>query len=319
MTRSMKPWLLLPSLLLITACQSMRKAPTREAGVPDATPSPHGPVIQTPEPTMAPIETPANQAAPTETAPVAVNLKKPRLSIVLGAGGLRAYAHAGLIQELVKAKIPIFAIAGLETGAIPAALFAMKGQPFEPEWQMMKLKDDDWLQKGLLSGPSPKKAGDFSGSLSLMYGGAKAEDAKIPFVCPSYSSGKKQTFMMNRGPFAQMLLYCLPSLPLFEDQQGSGANPVALAQVVQTLKQKGTQLVVYIDLLADNPLPLNESGMMWGVYQSALQADFSKVNEVVKVSGLGGFRDFGRRREMLQKGQEAGRRLVQVLQTKYGF
>ncbi|MFN7727675.1 MAG: patatin-like phospholipase family protein [Bdellovibrio sp.] len=313
----MKLHLLLSTFLFLTACQSMRMAPSRGT-TPVGTPNSQGLVLPTHEP-VTPIETPANEVIPVETAPVAVNLQKPRLSLVLGAGGLRAFAHAGLLQELSKAKIPVFAIAGLETGALPAALYAMKGQPFEPEWQMMKLKEEAWLQKGLLSGPFPKKAGDFSGSLSLMYGAAKAEDAKIPFVCPSYSSAKKQTYMMNRGAFAQMLLYCLPSLPLFEDQQGNGANPVALSQVVQVLKAKGTQLVVYIDLLADNPLPLSENGMMWGVYQSALQSDFSKVNEVVKVSGLGGFRNFAGRREALQKGQEAGRRLVQILQLKYGF
>ncbi len=303
------------AVVIFTGCQSMRQVPQGAPARPTPPPS-----IALPESQVPATDTDDEESTTTApSTPAPINMQKPRLAVILGAGGLRAYAHAGLLQELAKAKVPVFAMAGLETGALPASLFAMKAQPFEAEWQMMKLKEDDWLKKGLLSGPAPKKAGDFSGPLSVMYGAAKAEDAKIPFVCPSYSSGKKQTFMMNRGQLAQTLLYCLPSLPLFEDQQGSGANPVALAETAQVLRQKGAQLIVYVDLLADNPLPLPEGGMMWGVYQSALQGDFSKVNEVVRIGGLGGFRNFAQRREALQKGQEAGRRLVQTLQTKYGF
>lgn len=273
--------------------------------------------VQTPSSPQ--VTEPVQQQLDPQPAAPSVLVDRPRLAVILGPGGLRTFAHAGFIQELAKAKIPIFAIGGLEAGALPAALFASRGQPFDPEWQMMKLKEEDWIQKGLLAGASSKKPGDFLGSLNLMIGPIKTEDAKITFACPSYSSIKKQTFLMNKGSLAQVLLYCLPSEPLMSHYQGSGANPIALGVLAQNFRQKGAQLILYVDLIAENTLPLDENGMMWGVYQSAIQQDWSKVNEVVKISGLSNFRSFSSRREMLQRGQEFGKKFIQTLQTKYGF
>ena len=254
---------------------------------------------------------------PTGTLPV--TSQKPRLALVLGPGGLRAFAHAGLLQELAKAKIPLYSVSGLEMGALPAALFAQKGQPFEPEWQMMKLKEEDFIHKGLLSGVGSQKADTLTEPLNLMFGNARAEDAKLPFMCSTYSMSKRQTFLLSHGLFSQMLASCLPMLPLFEPAQGNGANPMALLQLAQAARQKGAQLVVYVDLLTENLVSENEQGFFWGLFQQSLDSQVRAASEVVHINGLPGLRAFDRRREMLQKGQEAGKRLIQILQTKYGF
>lgn len=290
-----------------TATVSREKAP---APPPALTPNPAEPAAESERETVTP--------AP-EAAPVPVAGQRPRLALILGPGGLRTYAHAGLLQELAKDKIPIFFVGGLEMGALPAALFALKGQPFEPEWQMMKLKEEDLIRKGLLSGSSPLKSDQLAGPLRLLFGGAKAEDAKISNMCTSYSVTKRQTFLMSRGPYSQMLQFCLPSLPLFENHQGNGANPIALAQLAHAARQKGAQLVVYVDLLTENAIAESDQGFMWGLFQQALETQAKAANEVVRVTGLPGLRAFDKRREMVQRGQEAGRRLVQLLQTKYGF
>ena len=88
--------------------------------------------------------------------------------MILGPGGLRSYAHAGLLQEVAKAKIPIYWVGGLEMGALPASLFALKGQPFEAEWQMMKLKEEDLIRKGLLTGSAPQKADTLTEPLRIL-------------------------------------------------------------------------------------------------------------------------------------------------------
>jgi NTE family protein len=304
--------------LFLSACQTITKHPSRESRKETAPPSAPSTTPSEPPVKEAPESEETEEPAP-ETPTVPVAAQKPRLAIILGPGGLRAFAHAGFVQEISKAKIPVFWIGGMEMGALPAALYALKAQPFEAEWQMMKLKEEDVLHKGLLSGASPAKADTLAEPLKLMFGGVKVEDAKIPSMCSSYSIEKRQTFLMNRGPFSQMLLYCLPLLPLFEPYQGSGANPMALAQLASAAKQKGAQLLVYVDLLADSPVSENEGGFVWGLFQQAIESQLRSVNEIVKVPGLPGLRAFDKRREMILKGQEAGRRLVQVLQTKYGF
>lgn len=309
--------LLIITFLILGACQTVTKQTTHETRPePPAT----GPVLAAPGGLPEEVPLPSVRETPIEPTPsVPVTAQRPRLALLLGPGGLRAFAHAGLLQEVAKAKIPVSWVGGLEMGALPAALFALKGQPFEAEWQMMKLKEDDLIKRGLLTGASPLKADTLGEPLKLMFGGARVEDAKIPSMCSSYSIGKKQTFLMSRGPFSQMLLYCLPALPLFESYQGNGANPLALTQLAQAARQKGAQLLVYVDLLTENGLAESENGFLWGLFQQSLESQSRQVTEVFKVGGLSGFRAFDKRREMLQKGQEAGRRLVQLLQTKYGY
>lgn len=304
--------LLLIAVFALSSCQTATVSREKPPSPPPAL---------LPNPPEIPVETSSERetSAPTpEAAPIPVAGHRPRLALLLGPGGLRAYAHAGLLQELAKAKIPVYFVGGLEMGALPAALFALKGQPFEPEWQMMKLKEDDLIRKGLLSGSSSLKSDHLSGPLRLLFGGAKAEDAKIANMCTSYSISKRQTFLMSRGPYSQMLQYCLPSPPLFETQ-GNGANPIALTQLAHAARQKGAQLLVYVDLLTENAIAEGDQGFLWGLFQQSLETQAKSINETVRVTGLPGLRAFDKRREMVQRGQEAGRRLVQTLQTKYGF
>lgn len=244
---------------------------------------------------------------------------RPRLALILGPGGMRAYAHAGFVQEFAKARIPLSFVVGVEMGALPAALYAHKAQPFDPEWQMMKLKEEDLIKSTLLSRAGAQKVESLAGPLQGIFGQSRIEDSRIPFYCPSYSLSKRQTYLVSRGSYAQNLLYCLGIGPLFEPFQGSGAQPLAISQIAESLKAKGAQLIVYVDLFAENGLEESESGWLWGVIQQGIESQLKSVDRVVKVTGLSGLRDFSRRREMLVKGQEAGKKFVETLQQNYGY
>ena len=305
--------------LFLASCQSLKVNNAHEGKRGTQAPPAMMPVPQSPSSGGFVSGSDLDRENQNQTGTLPVSSQKPRLALILGPGGLRAYAHAGLLQELAKAKIPVYSVSGLEMGALPAALFALKGQPFEPEWQMMKMKEDDFIHKGLLSGAGSQKADTLAEPLNLMFGSARAEDAKLSFMCSTYSVSKKQTFLLSHGLFTQILTSCLPSLPLFEPSQGNGANPLALLQLAQAARQKGAQLVVYVDLLSENFVSENEQGFFWGLFQQSLDSQVRAASEVVRISGLPGLRAFDRRREMLQKGQEAGKRLIQILQTKYGF
>lgn len=50
-----------------------------------------------------------------------------RLGLVLSAGGLRGAAHAGLLRQLVRHRIPIDSIVGVSAGAVVAAYYAAVG------------------------------------------------------------------------------------------------------------------------------------------------------------------------------------------------
>lgn len=50
-----------------------------------------------------------------------------RLGLVLSAGGLRGAAHAGLLRQLVRHRIPIDSIVGVSAGAVVASYYAAAG------------------------------------------------------------------------------------------------------------------------------------------------------------------------------------------------
>ena len=54
-------------------------------------------------------------------------LAKPRIAVVLSAGGLRGAAHVGVLRQLVRHDVPIHAIVGVSAGAIVAAYYAAVG------------------------------------------------------------------------------------------------------------------------------------------------------------------------------------------------
>lgn len=54
-------------------------------------------------------------------------LEPVRIGLVLSAGGLRGAAHAGVLRQLVRHRIPIHAIVGVSAGAVVAAYYAGVG------------------------------------------------------------------------------------------------------------------------------------------------------------------------------------------------
>lgn len=63
-------------------------------------------------------------------------VEKTRVVLVLGVGGVRGYAHLGVLQALKEAHIPVDVIVGASAGSIVAALYA-DNQSFERTYRIM--------------------------------------------------------------------------------------------------------------------------------------------------------------------------------------
>ena len=74
--------------------------------------------------------------------------KLPKIGLILGPGGLRSFAHLGVIKRLEHRRIPIAAVAGIGWGALVGALYAHKGRAHHVEWQLSKIKKQHISQKG---------------------------------------------------------------------------------------------------------------------------------------------------------------------------
>jgi NTE family protein len=53
--------------------------------------------------------------------------ERPRIAVVLSAGGLRGAAHVGVLRQLIRHGIPVDAIVGVSAGAVIAAYYAAVG------------------------------------------------------------------------------------------------------------------------------------------------------------------------------------------------
>lgn len=233
----------------------------------------------------------------------------PKIGLILGPGAARAWAHIGVLQELNKAKLPVTSIVGLEMGALIGGIYALKAQPFDVEWQMSKLKD-------------MKNLGGF---IQSVFGGAKAEDLKLPFACPAYNLTKVQYFMMNKGAMAQMLPYCLPVPPALKSHNSNVAGMTELKASVDYLKAKGANFIVYVNILAPKNGVItgsldDESNFLWTLAGLSLSKQLPAVDYVLNVPVQDfDLKDWSKRRELLQKGIEAGQNASSQISKRLGL
>lgn len=303
-------------LIGLIGCQSKDKRSSVEA--PESQTTIQG--NNTPAPTLPAVV----EQEPLKLDPDISSYTQAKIGLILGPGALRSFAHVGVVSEFAKAKLPIHAVVGIEMGALVAAIYANKGQPYDVEWQMMKLKESDLVQKGLLS--SSLKAGEVQSLnefINMSLSSARAENGKINFACPAFHIGKRQNYVMNKGSFSQVLPFCISFPPLFKPYQQNIAGTWDLKPLIDYLKSKGVNYVVYVDLLSGNN-KLDSAGFetesLWSMTASNLAKQEKSVNEVVRIPLQDySLTDFSRRKEMIQRGQQAGIKAAQNIKKNLGL
>lgn len=304
---------LLCLVMVAVGCQTGRKKAETPA-VPPPAPMPREFGRET-EPPMTEAEEEEEAEKPRE---------EPKLAVILGPGGARAYAHAGVLQELHRLRVPLVAIGGLEMGALPASLYANKAQGFDAEWQMMKLKEDDFVKRGLISGQQPKDLREWKEYLRKVFGSSRIEDGRVPFGCMTVNLDRQHVLIMNRGSFAQALPYCLAFPPVFHSYDRHVAGATQLASMVRYFRQKGATHVLYVDVLGEKSRPPLSSqhevgATIWNLTASGLELQTNYVQEVLKVPLSDQITAFGRRRDMVKRGREAAAKQLPGLLKKMGF
>lgn len=307
------------SFMSVVACQSVKKAPSREAGPRVTTPSiPPAKTIDgtdVVQPEVAPYEEPETpQKSPAE---------KAKIGLILGPGGLRAFAHAGVLQEIHRTRLPVEFIAGLESGSLPAALYASKPQAFEAEWQMLKLKEEDFIKRTLMGGAQAADLKDLRPYFQTLFGGAKVDDAKLGFACLTMQNDKQQILILNKGTFAQSMPFCLSYPPLFRSFEGHQAAASQLGVLARYLRQKGATHIIYVDVIGERGrlLPSKSDdnvSLIWSLTQAHLASQSALVDDILRIQISDDITSFARRRDMIKQGKESAKRALTPLLKKYG-
>ena len=112
-----------------------------------------------------------------------------RVGLILGPGGVKSFAHTGVIRELLKAQIPIDFVVGMEWGALIGGVFATEGQIHNTEWKLYKLQRKNLFQKKGFFGrkSEPISVGNLGEFMRSNFGQKKFHQMKVGFACPSLS------------------------------------------------------------------------------------------------------------------------------------
>jgi NTE family protein len=248
--------------------------------------------------------------------------------LILGAGGARAFAHAGVLKALEMEHIPVHAVVGLEWGSLMAGIFAQEGRVHNLDWKLYKLRDEDLPGQSFLSKAFSKDGiSIMSPYLKTVFEDSKIDKAKVDFACPTISTRNGSIGWMEKGSFRSAVEACLPYTPLFAAKDGRFAAPFDLAQAAQWLRRHGAEVVVFVDVLSEGNLwsngqmPSDESArLLWWEVQHLYRIGAPGVDEVIKVPlasyNLGGF---SKRKAISEVGLTAGKDLARRLMRKYNF
>ncbi len=181
-----------------------------------------------------------------------------RVSLVLGSGGARGYAHIGVIEELERQGYEIVSISGSSMGALVGGLYAAGGlEPFR-DWaialdmrEVLRLVDFSPGDGGLV---------DIGGVFKTIEGFIQhesIEDLPIRFVATATDLKERKSYLFDRGSLLAALQAstAMPTIfkpfehdgRLFVDGGTLNPLPIAAAQGVEYDR------LIVVDVGADVP------------------------------------------------------------------
>jgi len=330
--------------LTVSACDTLstRSEIDKQRGRPGATPpgatrpmprpAPGAPpVTMTEPPQSVAIPAPTPEPTPPPSRPTFLNKELPKVGLILGPGGMKAYAHIGVLREFAKARIPVHAIVGLEWGAVFGGLYAQHGQVNDVEWKAFKLREQDLPGEGgfLSSRIKPESVASLSEFFDTVFAGAVIESSKIDYACPAYWSREDRFGWMTRGPLKVAMRACLPYPPFFTDNAGVYASPFSVDEAATHLRARGANLLVLVNVLGSGeflPSKLAQGeqaveNLLWSeIRREMLRAKPPGVHFIVNVNTNGHpVTDYAGRRAMVEKGARAAGDVVGKIVSEYGF
>ncbi len=186
---------------------------------------------------------------------------KGKISLVLGSGGARGYAHIGVIEALTQAGYEIASICGASMGALIGGLYACGKLDRYKEWvlsldafDVAALLDLSFSKGGIIEG---EKVFD---KLAGMIGPTDIESLPIHFTAVATDIVRKKEVWFQRGDLLEAIRasIAIPSIftPVEKDGMvlvdGGALNPLPVAPTQSDL----TDLTIAVNLYADRPKPI---------------------------------------------------------------
>ena len=251
----------------------------------------------------------------------------PKIGVILGPGGLKTFAHIGVLREFARARVPIHAITGLEWGAMMAGFYAEKGLANDVDWKSFRMKDSDLPSGGVLRGYRPRSMSDFDSYLQTVFPTSAIEHSKIPFACPTIVKRDRLQFL-NKGSMKEAVSRCIPYPPMLGAAGDYIAAPDAVDESAAWLRSQGANLIILVNVMgAGEPLAKQLAEDQYGtsilwteIRRKLLKVRAPNVSWIVSVNTAGKtVDDASSRRANVELGAKAAADLTTKLTKQYGF
>ncbi len=177
------------------------------------------------------------------------------VSLVLGSGGARGYAHIGVIEELLKNSYEIKSISGSSMGALVGALHACGKLKMFKEWvlgldllDVAKLIDFSFTGTGIIQGDKVFYA------IEKMIGDIMIEDLPIPFTAVATDLIKQKEVWIQKGRLIDAIRASIAIPTVFTPKKigdrymidGGVLNPLPIAPTIAD----NTNITIAVNLSA---------------------------------------------------------------------
>lgn len=125
------------------------------------------------------------------------------VALVLGAGGIKGWAHVGVLKVLHEAAVPIDLIVGASAGALIGPLYAAVRDADAMQRTALSFTTVDfteWFLRGLRIAPN---AGLMSRRLWEAYGRCSFEELNVPFAAVAHDLGTGSRLILREGTVAR--------------------------------------------------------------------------------------------------------------------
>lgn len=248
--------------------------------------------------------------------------KRPRVVLVLGAGGSRGYAHLGVLQALEDAHIPVDVVIGASAGSIVSALYADTGNVATVKHIMMPAGFWDYADMQNLF------------SAGGIIRGYQLEDFLLAHMRARYFSQLKKDLIVATTDVKTGRTYAIESGPIAPAVLASAAIPGVIKPVqlyghflidggmvdpvpVDLAKKLHPKIIIAVNLskLTDNKIPTTATGtfemgitVMW----ERLSIESMRGADVVINPDVGDINifDLSKKQQMYEAGLKATRREI---------
>lgn len=179
-----------------------------------------------------------------------------KISLILGSGGARGYAHIGVIEELILQGYKIESISGSSMGALIGALYACGKLEVFKEWvlgldlfDVAKLVDFSFTGTGIIQGDKVFYA------IEEMIGDVMIEDLSIPFTVVATDIIKQKEVWVQKGKLIDAIRASIAIPTIFTPKKlgvrylidGGVLNPLPIAPTVAD----DTDITIAVNLSAN--------------------------------------------------------------------